>query len=212
MDKSQDDLGLELTQEIWEAAENLVSPRVATREEALSQLVTGDYGRKSPLIAYIIASRIADPDLEFRFHVAQAIGTILSPDSYGNLATEAVISQIQSVIVNLNKEQIVDLLAVADRYISAEREIVEIFKLSSCAGIIFSDIVNDQKISVSIRQQAIFYCGEVGFLDTIPALEGLIKRVDKRKLQDDESPKKKRARSEKFLYPFALAAINKLNS
>ena len=212
MDKSQADPKLDWSQEVIQAAENLVSPRVVKREAALDYLMKGDYGRKSPLIAYLIATRISDPDLEFRFHVIQAIGKILSPDSDGNLTAEVIVSHLHLVVAYLNKGQILDILAVADQYILAEKGIVEIFKLSSYAGSILSDIVNDQKIPVSIRQQAIYYCGEVGFLDTIPTLEGLKSRVDKRKLNEDGTHKQKRARAEAFLYPFALAALDKLSS
>ena len=212
MDKSQADPKLDWSQEVIQAAENLVSPRVVKREAALDYLMKGDYGRKSPLIAYLIATRISDPDLEFRFHVIQAIGKILSPDSEGNLAAEAVISHLHLVIAYLNKGQILDILAVADQYILAESGIVEILKISSYAGSILSDIVNDQKVPVSIRQQAIYYCGEVGFLDTIHTLEGLQRRVDKRKLNEDGTHKQKRAQIEALLYPFALAALDKLSS
>jgi hypothetical protein len=212
MDKSKADPGWVWSQEVFKAAEDLVSPHVATREEALDSLMEGDISQKSPLIAYLITTRITDPDLEFRFHIIQAIGKILSPDKNGNLAEDGVITQVQSVIANMKKEQILDILAVADHYMTAETGLVEIFKLSSYAGSILSDIVIDQKVPVSIRQQAIYYCGEVGFLDTIHTLEGLRKRVEGRKLQDNESPKQKRAQAEDLLYPYAIAALDKLNS
>ena len=212
MDKPQIDPGRVMSQEVIRAAQDLVSPRVAIREEALDDLMEGDISKNSPLIAYLIASRLTDPDLEFRFHIIKAIGKILSPDDNGNLAADAVITQVQSVIVNLNREQVLDILAVADQYISAESGLVEVFKLNSCAGSILSDIVIDQKVPVSIRQQAIYYCGEIGFLDTIHTLEGLRNRVDGRKLQDNESPKQNRAQAEALLYPFAVAALDKLNS
>ena len=212
MDRSEEDLGLEWSQKVWQAAENLASPRAAVREEALDFLVGEDYARRFPLIAYLIATRLTDPDLEVRFHIIQAIGSILSRNKDGAVASDEVISHLHSVIGFLNKGQILDLLAVADQYISAERELVEIFKLSSYAGSVLSDIVNDQKIPASIRQQAIYYCGEVGFLDTVPTLEGLIRRVEKRKIQADGSPRQKRAAIEEILYPFALTAVNKLTS
>ena len=212
MDKSQADPERVWSQEVFKAAVDLVSPHVATREEALDGLMEGDISQKSPLIAYLITTRITDPDLEFRFHIIQAIGKILSPDKNGNLAENGVITQVQSVIANMKKEQILDILAVADQYMTAETGLVEIFKLSSYAGSILSDIVIDQKVPVSIRQQAIYYCGEVGFLDTIHTLEGLRKRVEGRKLQDNESPKQKRAQAEALLYPYVIAALDKLNS
>jgi hypothetical protein len=212
MDRSETNLGLDWTQEVWQAAEKLASPQPAEREEALDYLFGGDYTRNSPLIAYLIATRISDPDLETRFHFIQAIGSVLSPDDNGVFAPDRVISYLQSVFANLNKGQILDLLAVAEQYISAEKSLVEIFKLSYYAGSTLSDIVNDQKIPVSLRQQAIYFSGEVGFLDSIPSLEGLIKRVDKRKHQDAGAPTQKRAHTEALLYPFAIAAVNKLTA
>jgi hypothetical protein len=210
MDNSELDPGSKWTQDIWQAAEKLTSQQVETREEGLDYLIEGDYARESPLIAYLIGTRIADPDLEFRFHVIKAIGSILTPDDNGVSVSAEVISHLQIVIAHLNRGQILNLLAVAEHYLAAESMLVNIFKLSSYAGSILSDIVNDQKMPISIRQQAIFFCGEVGFLESLPTLEGLINRVEKRKHQDDGSATRKRDQKEANLYPFALAAVGKL--
>ena len=72
MNKTQSEVDFEGNEEIWLAAERLVSPWAVEREEALDFLVGQDAPAKSPLIAYRLATRLSDLELEVRWHMVKA--------------------------------------------------------------------------------------------------------------------------------------------
>ncbi len=210
MKKTQDEADYEGNKEIWLAAERLVSPRAVEREEALDYLVEQGAPAKSPLIAYLLATRLSDPDLEVRWHMVKALGDILSGQEEEEQLSDHVLRQLQGFLAYLNKEQIINLLEVSEGYFSAEESLIEIFKLCSYAGNALSGIVNDRKIALEIRQKAIYFCGEVGFLETITTLQVLVMRVEKRNQVLRKLPLRKSTKNENQLYPYAVAALEKL--
>jgi hypothetical protein len=210
MKKTQSEADFEWNKEIWLASEMLASPRSVEREEALDYLVEQGAPAKSPLIAYLLATRLSDPDLGVRFHMVKTLGAVLIGAEHGEQLPDQVLRQLQSFLTHLNKEQILDLLEVSEQYLSAEESLIAIFKLCSYAGDVLSGIVNDRKISLEIRQNAIYYCGEIGFLETITTLQVLVMRIEKRNQLQSRSPLRKKAQDENQLYPYAVAALEKL--
>lgn len=199
------------SQEVWQLAEKLVSPRPVDREEALDTLVEKGAPRISPLVAYLLATRISDPDLEVRFHMIKALGEMLAGEDSGDIIPDPVLQQLHGFLAHLNKNQILDMLETSDQYLSSEESLLNVFKLCSYAGSVMSGIVNDRKLPISIRQQAIYYCGEIGFLETTSVLQGLVQLVEKRNQKQGRAPLRKKAQDESKLYPFAVAALEKLN-
>ncbi len=212
MNKFHSGTNFNLSQEIWQAAERLTSPRAAERDAALDYLVGQGAARKSPLIAYLLATRISDPDLEVRSHIVKALGGVIAVDGQGEHAADQVIIQLQGFLAQLSREQLLSLLEVSEQYLTAEESLIEIFKLCSYAGDKLGGIVNDQKQPLSIRQNAIYFCGEVGFLESVSILRGLIQRVEKRNQNQSRTHVRKRAKDEEQLYPFAIVALDKLDN
>ena len=70
---------LEIFPEVWGALEKLTSPDLLERRDALDCLIVLDAPRLSPLVTYLVATRIFDPDLELRYKVVDVLGKILSP-------------------------------------------------------------------------------------------------------------------------------------
>lgn len=171
---------MELFPAVWGAAERLVSPQAVERDQAVAQLVELDAPRLSPLIAYLLATRLADPNIEVRFHVVQALGAILFPDKEDKITPDKVRQYAFSYLSMMRRRQIFALLQVADRYLAAEDHIISLLNACSYAGIALGDIINDRKAPVSARQQAIRFAGMVGFTDVIPALERLVSRLESR--------------------------------
>ncbi len=197
--------------EIWQAAEGLVSPNSVEREKALDYLLEQGAPAKSPLITYLLATRLSDPDLEVRFHIVKALGSVLVGDVEGGELLDPVLKQLQSFLAYLNTEQILDLLEVSEKYLSAEESLIGIFRLASYAGNRLSGIVNDRKNPLGIRQKAIYFCGEVGYLETRTTLKGLVSRIEKRNQRPRQSPIRKKVMDENQLYPYAVAALEKLS-
>jgi len=212
MNSSQTEVDFKWTLEIWQSAEMLVSPNNPEREKALEFLSDIGAPQKSPLIAYLLVSMISDPELETRFHVIQVLGSIIRGDGKNDCCSDQVLHYIQSFLARINREQILDLLEVAVQYLSAEQSLIELFKLCSYAGNILNGIVNDRKLPVQVRQSAIYFCGEVGFLDTITTLKGLVSRIEKRDDDSGKTAERKRVRDENEMYSYAVIALEKLES
>jgi len=202
---------LKWSDEIWQAAEGLVSPNSVEREKALDYLLDQGAPAKSPLITYLLATRLSDPDLEVRFHIVKALGSVIVRADEGEELIDPVLRQLQSYLAYLNTEQILDLLEVSEQYLSAEESLTGIFRLASYAGNRLSGIVNDRKKPLGIRQKAIYFCGEAGYLEASTTLNVLVSRIDKRNQIPKHSPIRKKDMDENQLYPYAVAALEKLN-
>ncbi len=81
---------LELFPAVWSAAEGLTSPDVNMRTASLNRLLELGAPRLSPLISYLLATRISEPDLGLRCRIVQALGELLVVDATGRLAPDAV--------------------------------------------------------------------------------------------------------------------------
>ncbi len=195
---------------LWETVEGLFSPIPDIRESSLENLKEIDNYYRSPLLASILVSRISEPDLEIRFHIIQFLGGLLDFDTSEQHFSDQALIYAKDALDQLEKNQLLRLLEVADNYITAEEPIKNILKLSSYAGVGLSGILNDWKLSASIRNLAIFYCGEVGYLSSRPALQNLAQRITKSRNRSREGNESKRMRDEEFLYPSVISALEKL--
>jgi len=171
---------IEFFPEIWNATENLTSPDLMVRRDALDRLIVLDAPRLSPLVAYIVATRLFDPDLEFRFKVIDVLGKILSPRETGKLAPPAVRLHLKEYCLQMGARGFVNLLEVANAYPEAESKVAAVLNLCSQSGEILAQIMSDRRIPISIRRQAIIFIGRVGFLEAIPALEKFENRLESR--------------------------------
>jgi hypothetical protein len=171
---------LEIFPEIWGALEKLTSPELFERHDGLDRLIVLDAPRLSPLVAYLVATRIFDPDIELRYKVVGVLGKALRPHDTGKFAPPTVRLHLKEYCVNLGEKGIVLLLEVADSYPDSESEVASIINLCSQSGDVLLKIMNNRRIPYSIRRQAIIFIGRVGFLDAVPALEKLEKRLESR--------------------------------
>jgi len=212
MNNHQDQSGFNIDQNLWETAEGLLSPEPLIRESSLDDLIAIDGFYRSPLIASLLVSRISEPDLEIRFHLIQLLGSLVDIESSDQHFTDQALILAKDALDQLEKNQLIKILEVSDRYLTAERAVKNILKLSSYAGVGLSGIVNDRKIPVSLRQQAVFFCGEVGYLSSRPTLQNLVQRVEKSRNRPEGGQERKKNRDEEFLYPFVISALEKLKS
>ena len=201
------DLDEDLSLKLWDYAQELISLDPDQRDQAIERLSGVEGVQDSVLIAYLLITRLMEPELEIRFHLVQLLGSLLDFESSGRRFSDRVLGVVHHELSQLTKYQVENILEVSSRYLAADGAVKNIFKLCSYAGNVLSGIVNDRKQPVQIRQQAINYCGELGFLESKTALENLVRRVEKAR----NSSQSIRSRSEEDqLYIFALAAIAKL--
>jgi HEAT repeat protein len=167
----------ELFPSVWCALEDFTASNAEVRHRALDRLLEIGAHRLSPLVAYVLATRLDDHDIEIRFRVIQALGDVLSPQDPSMEAPEPVRQHIKFYVSQMRRRNIYALLQVAEHKISAESSVAVLMNACSYAGNALIDIFTDRKTSIAIRRQAVVFVGRVGFLDAIPALEKLADRL-----------------------------------
>lgn len=209
-----DDENADLVPAILHAAERLTSPHEHDRRQGLSGIVDMGAHRHSPLIAYLLATRLTEPVLSLRFRVVKAVGDILRLNEDREPTPDQVRRHLQAYLSQMRRRQIYGLLQVADRYAAAEADVARILNMCSYAGGTLSGIFNDRNAPLSIRKQAIYYCGRVGFGDSLPAMERLVHRLqskDERQTRMNFVPQAGSDR-EAELMVYARAAMEKLTN
>lgn len=204
---------LELFPSVWRAAEELTSPYREVRQRALEHLLSLNAPRFSPLIAYLLFTRITDSDLGVRSGVIRALGAIFRPDQEGRWAPEEVINHLSYHLFQMRMRQIFALLEA----ISVNTTIVESVKslINRCpyAGNHLVDILMDRKMPYSVREQAARIIGQVGFLDAIPTLEKLVVRLETRLQSQGRMPfAPPQPSEESLLLPAIQEALDLLRS
>jgi HEAT repeat protein len=171
---------VELFPAVWKAAENLTSPHQEVRREAVEQLALLNAPRFSPLIAYLLFTRINEPDIHIRSRVIQILGSIYKPDHEGKRAPIEVISHLAYHLSQMRVRQIFALLEACSINPSILDAVEHLINRCPYAGNHLTEILTDRKMPLAVREKAAYIIGRVGFLDAIPALEKLIVRVEAR--------------------------------
>jgi hypothetical protein len=167
----------ELFPAIWGALESVASADLVDRQSGLDQVIELDAQRVSPLVAYVLATRLDDPNLEFRAKVVQALGDLLSPGEVASKTPDEVKKVLKAYLSRMRQRKVFALLQVADFQPSSQSQVAALLKCCSNAGKILSDIFSDRKIEIAIRRQAINFVGIVGYLDAVPRLALLAERL-----------------------------------
>ena len=171
---------LEFFPEVWSAAEKLTSPELLVRRDALDRLIVLDAARLSPLVAYLVATRIFEPDLDLRNQVINLPGSILSPHETGKLTPPEVRFHLKEYCLMLGRRGIIHVLEVAEAHPEVESKVAALLNLCSQSGNELAKIMSDRRVSIGLRRQAINFIGRVGFIEAIPMLEKLEQRLESR--------------------------------
>jgi len=204
---------LELFPALWFAAEELTSPDPSTRQGAVDRLVDLDAPKLSPLIGYLLATRIIDSDIEIRQQIVGILGGLLSVQGDDIVTPEKVRVHIKAYLSTMRRRGVYSLLQVSDQYPSSESDVATLLNACSFAGNALSDIVLDRKLPVQIRRQAVNFISQVGFLDAIPALDRLRTRLESRMEGQTAMPfAPSQAREDISLLPNVQAALSILKA
>lgn len=179
---------IELFPAVWSAAEGLISPDARTRITAFDRLLELGAPRLSPLISYLLATRIIEPDLPLRCRIVRALGDLLVLDEHGHQAPEAVRRYMIAYLAQMRTRPIFCLLQVAIADPSLEAHVTRLLNTCPHAGGHLAEIFSDRGASLPLRQQAVHFVGLVGFLDAIPALERLAARLEARRNGQQSMP------------------------
>ena len=171
---------LELFPEVWNACEVLCSSDSGMRSQALVRLEEMGAPRLSPLVVYLVSTRLSDPDLKVRCQAVRITGDLLFTDRQGKVTPEPVRRCLVSTLAQMRTRSVFHLLEAA----KAEPESIPLITrlLNACpfAGRHLADIAMDRTFPMPERKQAVLFIGAVGYLDAVPSLERLEGRLEAR--------------------------------
>ena len=171
---------VELFPAVWSAAEFLCRPELSERTTGLDRLVELKAARFSPLVAYLLATRLTDTEMEFRVRVVRALGDLFFPDEEGSPTPQDVRRVVSGYLSQMRTRKVYALLQVVIEEPGLTEHVARLLDVCPYAGNHLADIVADRTIKQDIREQAVLAIGRVGFLDVLPALERLETRLESR--------------------------------
>lgn len=204
---------VELFPMVWQATECLTAPDPATRHRGMDMLLELGAQKVSPLVAYMIATLLSDPEISIRRRVIYILADLLSGDSSRKQIPEEVRQVVVNNLHHLNETIVISLLEVAISDQQVEKYLYHIFNSCPYVGKYLGDIVTQWKNPLSIRQKAIYFIGIVGYLEALPALERIMSRLEARQNgQYMMSFAPPATRSDDDLIPYLRVAINQLHA
>jgi hypothetical protein len=171
---------VELFPRVWQLLEAAISPDTSIRRFAMKEIVELEAVRLIPLVAYFIATRITETDLDTRALVVYAISEALLPDDQGRPPVENVRQNLLLYLSQMRTRQIYAIIQVLPKYPNLEQDVARILNACPYAGNQMADILASRKASLEIRRYAVRMIGLVGYLDAVPALERLLARLESR--------------------------------
>ena len=179
---------VELFPDIWQVAEKISSPDVKARRKALKDLKKTQAARVSPLIAYLLATRILDPDIEFRAQVIEYVASLMVPDPDGRHAEDEVRSQIFSTMSSLDVSGLMALVEAAVWDDNLVPQVSTLVNYVPSAGQMLGEFVADRSLPISNRAMAILLIGQVGYVDAVSELERIQNRIQSRQSGQSSMP------------------------
>lgn len=177
--------GIEFLPIIWDAAEAFTSPSLETRWEGLNRLSDCEAIRNHSLVAYLLFSRLTEPDIALRARVVGALAEVLIPSSQGVPETHPAFDGLSAWLSEMRTPQVFALLQVAEFDKAAEPSVASLIEYCSFTGEYLAEILADRQAPLSIRKQAAHFIGRIGYLDAQPALERLAARLEQRRSRDE---------------------------
>lgn len=171
---------LELFPTVWAACEELLAQDVNVRRSGVNKLIAVNAPRFSPLVAYILATRLSDPDLELRKQVVTALADLLVIDEKGLAAPENVRQTLHTRLRHMQQSTVLALLEVGEADSKLEDNLATLFNADPEAGSLLTAILAERKNRLGIRMMAVRMIRRVGYLDTVTDLEKLASRMENR--------------------------------
>ncbi len=204
---------VELFPAVWQAAEQLVAANPQTRQLGLAELLRLDAARFSPLVAYLLATRLGDADLELRCQVMRTLADVLSADAEGRPAPEAVRAHLMAYLAQIDEYTFRAMLQAGAEQPDLFRPLSRLLNLCPAAGAHLSAVLPDRGLSLETRQLAVQLIGQVGFMDAYPELKRLHDRLLNRQNGQQAMPFAPPALAEEIdLLPTIKAAMRLLKS
>jgi hypothetical protein len=171
---------LELFPTVWGACEEMIAQDVAVRRKGVEKLVELNAPCYSPLVTYLFATRLTEPDLELRKQVISTLAKLLVIDQQGMASPEAVRRTLTGYLSQMKQPLILALLEAGAADAELEGSLAILFNACPEAGIVLSEILSERRNQLEIRFQAVRMINRVGYLETLSDLERLENRLESR--------------------------------
>lgn len=171
---------VELFPEVWQAAENLASGNVSIRKKSLESLLNSGAHRVSPLVAYVLATRLFDPNMTIRGKIISALADLMRRNEDGAYAAEGVRSQVITALSYFDDRGLLAVMEVGVSQPERITDVVKLVKYSPRAGKCLKEIAADREADEAMRRAAIQLLGQIGFVDALSELERLRNRIETR--------------------------------
>ncbi|MBN2045458.1 MAG: hypothetical protein JW757_10595, partial [Anaerolineales bacterium] len=109
------------------------------------------------------------------------LGELLIIDERGTQAPDAVRRHLISYLAQMRTRPVFCLLQAASTQPALEAHVTRLLNACPHAGTHLAEIFSDRGVPLAVRQQAVHFVGQVGFLEAIPALERLAARLEARR-------------------------------
>jgi len=170
----------ELLPTVWSATEAMASPDPIIRHRGIDALLELGVQRVSPLVAFMIATCLYDPDIYIRRRVAYILADLIINEPAVSQTPENVRKTVTNYLHNMREETIYGLLEVAAIDPLIEKSIYHLLNACPFAGKYLGDILTQWKNPLPIRQKAVYFVGLVGYLEVLPVLERVMNRLEAR--------------------------------
>jgi hypothetical protein len=203
----------ELLPNVWSATEALASPDTTTRHHGIDALVELGVQRVSPLVAFMIATCLSDPDIYIRRRVTYILADLIINEPVVSQTPENVRKTVANYLHNMREETIFGVLEVAAIDPLIEKSIFHLLNACPCAGKYLGDILAQWKNPLPIRQKAVYFIGLVGYLEALPVLERILNRLEARQNGQYAMPFATQSfKSDEDILPSLRIAIHQLNT
>lgn len=188
LDDQDTEVSVELFPAAWQAAEKLLSSDVKVRHSGMDELLASEAARVSPLLAYLIVTRLFDPDEGLRIRVVKALANILRRDANGHFAPEEVRARIISGLSQLGDQGLLSLLKVGVDHEELHGHIAKLINFAPHTGRFLKDLARDRRQRIPVRKLAITFLGRIGYVDAYSELIRIRNRIESRQIGQKSMP------------------------
>jgi hypothetical protein len=165
---------------LLQALEDLLSPNLGTRREAMDRLCEMDAHRRSALAASFLVYRLIEQDLVLRSEIAQAICEAIKPRSTQERSPVKVREYLHSALRGIGKRQVLSLLELISKDPGLLVSVCILLNQCSRSGEILVTVLNCSDYPLPLRIASCEVVARVGFLEAIQPIENLEKRLSDR--------------------------------
>jgi hypothetical protein len=163
--------------QIWAAAELLISPELSKRKKGFERLIELDAVKQYPIIVYLLASKLSEPDFSLRSFYVRVLAGLLDE----SITTSDQLQSSRLILVNylsqISTEEVISLLELAEVDPPSKDCVVQLLCLCACAGDQLKNIVINRDRPMELRMISLEIIGKVGYLEAISDFERMEKRL-----------------------------------